>query len=83
MVPRILLFFAVVLTPIAAVAQGARVSSPVELARIADGLKPGEWVWASQRRTLRPRPHLRRPLPPARHRLPQRHPHRRLHHLLR
>jgi lipoprotein-anchoring transpeptidase ErfK/SrfK len=26
--------------------QGARVSSPAELARIADELKPGEWVWA-------------------------------------
>jgi hypothetical protein len=26
--------------------QGARVSSPAELARIADQLKPGEWVWA-------------------------------------
>jgi len=27
-------------------AQGAKVSSPVELARLADQLKPGEWVWA-------------------------------------
>jgi hypothetical protein len=27
-------------------AQGAKVSSPAELARIADELKPGEWVWA-------------------------------------
>jgi L,D-transpeptidase catalytic domain len=26
--------------------QGAKVSSPAELARIADELKPGEWVWA-------------------------------------
>lgn len=26
--------------------QGAKVSSPVELARLADQLKPGEWVWA-------------------------------------
>lgn len=29
-----------------AFAQGAVVSSPVELARQADKLKPGEWVWA-------------------------------------
>ena len=27
-------------------AQGAKVSSPVELGRLADQLKPGEWVWA-------------------------------------
>lgn len=27
-------------------AQGAKVSSPAELARRADQLKPGEWVWA-------------------------------------
>ena len=27
-------------------AQGAKVSSPVELARLADQLKPGEWVLA-------------------------------------
>src|ERR1700739_1653856 len=27
-------------------AQGAKVSSPAELARIADALQPGEWVWA-------------------------------------
>jgi lipoprotein-anchoring transpeptidase ErfK/SrfK len=27
-------------------AQGAKVSSPVELARQADQLKPGQWVWA-------------------------------------
>ena len=26
--------------------QGAKVSSPAELARIADALQPGEWVWA-------------------------------------
>src|SRR5215212_2855520 len=29
-------------------AQGATVSSPVELARAADALKPGQWVWAPQ-----------------------------------
>jgi hypothetical protein len=46
------LFVAVILTAaifivtISADAQGAKVSSPVELARIADQLKPGEWVWA-------------------------------------
>jgi lipoprotein-anchoring transpeptidase ErfK/SrfK len=28
--------------------QGAKVSSPAELARLADGLKPGEWVWAQE-----------------------------------
>ena len=31
-----------------AVAQGARASSAVELARQADQLKPGQWVWAPQ-----------------------------------
>ena len=30
----------------AVLAQGAKVSSPVELARRADALKPGQWVWA-------------------------------------
>jgi hypothetical protein len=29
-------------------AQGAKVSSPTELARLADQLKPGEWVWAPE-----------------------------------
>ena len=28
-------------------AQGAKVSSLAELARLADALQPGEWVWAS------------------------------------
>jgi L,D-transpeptidase catalytic domain len=28
-------------------AQGSKVSSPAELARAADALQPGEWVWAS------------------------------------
>jgi hypothetical protein len=28
--------------------QGAKVSSPTELARLADDLKPGEWVWAAE-----------------------------------
>lgn len=32
----------------AAAAQGARASSPAELTRLADQLKPGEWVWAPQ-----------------------------------
>ena len=31
----------------AASAQGSKVSSPTELARAADQLKPGEWVWAA------------------------------------
>jgi hypothetical protein len=29
-------------------AQGAKVSSPAELARLADALQPGEWVWAPE-----------------------------------
>jgi lipoprotein-anchoring transpeptidase ErfK/SrfK len=29
-------------------AQGAKASSPVELASKADALKPGEWVWAGE-----------------------------------
>jgi len=29
-------------------AQGAKASSPVELARQAEALKPGEWVWAGE-----------------------------------
>ncbi len=31
-----------------ALAQGATVSSPVEFARQAETLKPGEWVWAAE-----------------------------------
>ncbi|OJV29989.1 MAG: L,D-transpeptidase [Sphingomonas sp. 67-36] len=34
--------------PAAAHAQGATASSPAEFARIADHLKPGQWVWASR-----------------------------------
>jgi len=37
-----------VLFPAPAHAQGATASSPVELARLADQLKPGQWVWAPQ-----------------------------------
>lgn len=33
-------------TAVPAAAQGSRASSPVELARQAERLKPGEWVWA-------------------------------------
>ena len=36
------------LSPSTVVAQGATVTSPVELARAADSLKPGQWVWAPQ-----------------------------------
>ena len=36
------------MTPTTALAQGATVTSPVELARQAANLKPGEWVWAPQ-----------------------------------
>ena len=34
--------------PSAAFAQGATASSPVDLARQAESLKPGQWVWAPQ-----------------------------------
>ena len=34
--------------PVNAPAQGAKASSPVELAREADRLAPGQWVWAPQ-----------------------------------
>ncbi|WP_404334581.1 L,D-transpeptidase [Sphingomonas sp. MMS12-HWE2-04] len=40
------LALAILLLPGTAFAQGAKVSSAVELARQADALKPGEWVWA-------------------------------------
>ena len=36
----------IVFTATSLLAQGAKVSSPAELARLADQLKPGEWVWA-------------------------------------
>ncbi|NQE60587.1 L,D-transpeptidase [Caulobacter sp. RHG1] len=39
---------ALVLLAGGAQAQGAKTSSPAELARLADQLKPGEWVWAPQ-----------------------------------
>ena len=35
-------------SPPRAAAQGARASSPVELARRAEALRPGQWVWAPQ-----------------------------------
>lgn len=41
-----LVLFCLPFTTSTLLSQGAKVSSPVELARIADGLKPGEWVWA-------------------------------------
>lgn len=41
-----LLFTALFAAAGLAAAQGAKVSSPVELARQAGKLKPGEWVWA-------------------------------------
>jgi hypothetical protein len=34
--------------PLGALAQGAKSSSPAELARLAGRLAPGEWVWAPQ-----------------------------------
>ncbi|MEO7654211.1 MAG: L,D-transpeptidase family protein [Sphingomicrobium sp.] len=39
---------AAALVPSSLLAQGATVTSPVELARQADQLKPGQWVWAPQ-----------------------------------
>ena len=43
---RILILVAACLIAGAAAAQGAKVSSPVELAKRAQLLKPGQWVWA-------------------------------------
>jgi len=43
----ILLLAVVIGPPNIALAQGAKTSSPVEFARRADALKPGEWVWAA------------------------------------
>src|SRR6202789_2095645 len=34
--------------------QGSKVSSPAELARVADALQPGEWVWAATAPPRRP-----------------------------
>lgn len=39
---------AVMAMPVAAYAQGSKVSSPAELAASAEKLKPGEWVWAPE-----------------------------------
>jgi hypothetical protein len=44
----ILLVAALFAAPVAAGAQGAKASSPPELARMIDQLKPGQWVWAAQ-----------------------------------
>jgi hypothetical protein len=44
---RLLASLACLLLPTTAGAQGATASSPPELARVADHLKPGEWVWAA------------------------------------
>lgn len=38
----------IVIFPTLVAAQGAKISSPVEFARKADSLKPGEWVWAPE-----------------------------------
>ena len=62
--------------------QGAKVSSPAELARIADALKPGEWVWAPEVAPTGPvliYVDLSRQAPC----LPQRSAHRSQHHLIR
>jgi hypothetical protein len=42
------LTLAVALLDTPALAQGAKASSPVELARKAEALKPGDWVWAPE-----------------------------------
>ncbi|MBX7491991.1 L,D-transpeptidase family protein [Qipengyuania sp. 1NDW9] len=42
------LAIALACTPLTALAQGAKVTSPVELAQRASELKPGEWVWAPE-----------------------------------
>ena len=42
------LFASALMSSSALVAQGATVTSPVELARAAGALKPGQWVWAPQ-----------------------------------
>ncbi|QNM82128.1 L,D-transpeptidase [Sphingomonas sabuli] len=46
---NVLLISAIALAiPVAAVSQGSKTTSPIELARQADKLKPGQWVWAPQ-----------------------------------
>ncbi len=45
---KAILILAALLSPGSAYAQGAKASSPPEFARLADHLKPGEWVWAPQ-----------------------------------
>lgn len=44
--PWLLILGALVAAPSGLSAQGMKVSSPIELARTAASLKPGEWVWA-------------------------------------
>jgi hypothetical protein len=51
-------------------AQGATVSSPVELARDKECLKPGQWVWAPQHRSAWSSDRLRRPVVAMGHCLP-------------
>lgn len=46
MIARLTAALLLLALPVAALAQGAKVTSAVELARKADSLKPGEWVWA-------------------------------------
>jgi hypothetical protein len=43
-----------ILNPPSALASGSKVSSPLQLARQADKLKPGEWVWAARISTSGP-----------------------------
>ena len=45
---KLILTLAAFTWPTAVAAQGATASSPPEFARLAEHLKPGEWVWASQ-----------------------------------
>ena len=45
---KTVLIVSALLSPATAQGQGAKASSPTEFARIADHLKPGDWVWAPQ-----------------------------------
>lgn len=47
-IARLAISLSIVMAPICAHAQGAKVSSAIELAQRADALKPGQWVWAPQ-----------------------------------
>ncbi len=52
--PWLLAAMIVTSLPASVLAQGMTASSPIELARTADALKPGQWVWAPQVAPLGP-----------------------------